>query len=42
MPRTRLTATTQYTAPNTGHQLSPTRSIHAKRDNHFCDSSGGR
>ena len=42
MPRTRLTATRKYTAPNTGHQRSPVRSIQPSRCSHPADVNGGR
>ena len=42
MPRTRLTATTKYTAPNIGHQRAPARSIHSNRCNHCSLSTAGR
>jgi hypothetical protein len=42
MPRTRFTATTQYTAPKMGHQRAPARSIHSKRRNQFSLATEGR
>src|SRR5690606_37685439 len=41
MPRTRLTATTKYTAPKMGHQRGPARSIQAVRCSHFSVRTAG-
>jgi hypothetical protein len=42
MPRTRLTATTKYTAPKIGHQRAPMRSIQAKRSSQRALLKAGR